>query len=429
MKKVRWILIFVGLVVWVSVEGQVKIFGIVTDSLSGKPVPDVNIVVKGTTEGTSTDRDGQFSLTVRKLPVTLVATEIRHHTIEFFVERPQANIRLSPKIQMLGEVTIQGEKIQCIHPDEGVYAYDFEFYDEYILVLTFKKTKKESILYLLDDAGNTVKKEFLKHEPEGFYRDQLGFVHLLTADSAYQIYYDYNEIHLLYPTKKLSFLAMMYPIKARFHDKLILNIPSYRGLNSHFFTIGDKKKVQFYVISDSTKKSYLSREYDLEYFLQLRKMEVEGFQVSVKTLKENLDFYRQYVGVDWLDSKILEPVYAALYKIRDTLLIFDFIHSEAITFDDSLEVANKTLFSFHKERKWEKGLIVDETWQDIYTCYLKEGITQIARLDRKTFKPANTTEVDGMIFIDKLKIRNGHAYFLYKDYCRNTKRMIYKMVL
>jgi len=429
MKTVRWVLILVGLLIGVIVDAQVKIFGIVTDSLSGKPIADVNIVIKGTTEGTSTNKDGHFSISVRKLPVTLVASEIRHHTMEFFVERPQANIRLSPKIQMLGGVTIQGEKIQCIHPDEGVYAFDFEFYDDYILVLTFKKSKKESTLYLLDDAGNTIEKELLKTEPEGFYHDQLGFVHLLTADSAFQIYYDYNEIHLLYPTEKLSFLAMMYPIKARFQGKLILNTPSYRGLNSHYFAIGDKKREQFYVISDSTKKSYLSREYDLKYFLQLRKMEVEGFQVSVKTLRENLDFYRQYVGVDWLDSKILEPVYAPLYKIRDTLLIFDFTHSEVVTFDESLEVVKKAPISFHKEKKWEKGLIVDETWQDIYTCYLKEGITQITRLDRETFKPVSTTEVDGMIFINKLKIRNGYAYFLYKDYCRNTKRMIFKMML
>jgi hypothetical protein len=158
-------------------------------------------------------------------------------------------------------------------------------------------------------------------------------------------------------------------------------------------------------------------------------MEVEGFLVSVKTLRENLDFYRQYVGVDWLDSKILEPVYAPLYKIRDTLLIFDFTHSEVVTFDDGLKPVTKTPINFHKDKKWEKGLIVDETWQDIYTSYLDDGITRIVRLDRKTFQPASTAEVDGMIFINKLKIRNGHVYFLYKDYCRDTKRMIYKMVL
>ena len=342
MKNASLFLVLFALLAASGAFSQVKIFGIVTDSITQKPIPDVNLVIKGTTEGTTTNQDGQFSVVVKKLPVILVASEIRYHTTEFLIERHQANIRLSPKIQMLGGVTIQGKKIQCIHPDEGVYAFDFEFYDDFILVLTYKKSKKESTLYLLDDDGTTIRKMQLKTEPEGFYRDQLGYVHLLTADSAYQIYYDYNEIHLLYPTEKISFLAMMYPIKARFHNKLILNTPSYRGLNSHFFAVGDNSRNEFYVISDSTKKSYLSREYDLKYFLQLRKMEVEGFQVSVKTLRENLDFYRQYVGVDWLDSKILAPVFAPLYKIRDSLLIFDFTHSEVVSFNDQLEAVIKT---------------------------------------------------------------------------------------
>jgi len=411
------------------VQAQITITGIVTDSISNKPIPDVNLMIKGSTIGTTTNQDGKFSLTVKTFPVTIVVSEIRHHSAELLVKKQSVTIRLSPKIQSLRPVTVQAKRIKSIHPDQGVYAYDFEFYDDYILVLAFRKSKKESQLFVLGDDGEVILSKHLSVTPEGFYRDRLGYVYLITADSAYQLFYDCKEMSLLYPTARNSFLSMMYPIKARYHGNLIMNTSSYRGLNSNYFVIGQNSRRQFYSISDSTKQSYLTREYDLRYFLKLRKAEVEEFQVSVKTLRENLDFYRQYIPLDWMDRQILAPVDAPLFKINDTIYIFDFTHSEVVRFDDQLNTAAKIPISFHKEKKWQKELIIDETWQDVYTCYLKDGITQITRLDPSTFKPKDSFRIDDMIFINKLKIRNGFAYFLYKDYCRDTKRMIYKMML
>lgn len=424
-----WVLLIVAICIGFDSFSQTRITGTVTDRFTGKPISDVNLVLKGTVEGASSDAEGKFSLTVSRLPATLVASEIRYYTEEFTIDRPQFNIRLAPKIQTLAEVTIQAERIQCIHPDEGIYAYDFEFYDDLILILTFKKTKKESVLYLCDDAGNTIARKPLQKFPESLYRDRLGYVHLLTVDSAYQIYYDYQSLHLLYPTEKVTFLAMIYPVMARYRDQLILNTPGYRGLISQYYAVGNKMNREFYRISDSTKLSYLRVKYDLGYFVRMRNLGGDGPLVSLQTIRENLDFFRQSVGLDWLDGKILAPVFAPIHKIHDTLVLFDFTHSEVVLFNERLEVDHKTPITFHQMKKWKKELIIDETWEDIYTCYQQDGITRISRLDRNTFKPVSSTEVEDMIFIDKLKIRNGHAYFLFKDYCSNSKRMIYKMML
>lgn len=63
-KKILFCL--VGLLCLFSLEGQneIRIKGLVTDSVSGEPLPYVSIIVKGTTTGAATDLDGHFSLTV-----------------------------------------------------------------------------------------------------------------------------------------------------------------------------------------------------------------------------------------------------------------------------------------------------------------------------------------------------------------------------
>ena len=409
--------------------GQIQITGIVADSLSGKPIGDVNILVKGTLIGSATDSTGAFSLKVSSLPVQLIVSEIRHHTSEFQVTEKDIVLRLAPKVQMLEAVSIQEERIQNIHPDKKLYAYDFEFYEDFILVLAFEKTKKKSQLLVLEDDGKVILSTKLSVSPEGLFRDFLGNVHLLTVDSAFQIYYDYENIHLLYSMQKWEFMSTMHQCKAEYNNCILVNRGQYRGLETLYFAIGEGKRRLFYSVADSTKQSYLEREYDIKYFIDLRNLGVEEYMVSVKTLRENLDYYRQFVGTDWMDSKILAPVYAPLYKIDDTVHIFDFTHSEVIRFDQQLNVKQKIPINFHLDRRWTKQLVIDETWQDIYTCYNRGGITQITKLDKSDFKPIKVSEVSGLIYIDKLKIRNGHAYFLHKDNFRNYNRMIYRMVL
>jgi hypothetical protein len=257
----------------------------------------------------------------------------------------------------------------------------------------------------------------------------MGNVHLLTADSAYQIYYDYQKIQLLYSLSKWDFMATMHQCRAEFNNQILINKMQYRGLESLYFAVGENENRLFYSIADSAKRSYLEREYDLKYFLQLRNQGIEEFMVSVKTLRENLDLYRQTIGVDWMDRQILAPVFAPLYKISDTIYIFDYTNSEVVKFDDDLNVTEKIPISFHNGKKWTKQIIVDDTWQDVYTCYVRDGITHLTQLNKNKFKPEKVSEVNGLIYIDKIKIRDGHAYFLHKDQFRSYKRMIYKMVL
>src|SRR5699024_3075109 len=59
---------------------QETITGTVTDAESGKTLPGVNILIKGTSTGASTDAKGDFELTVESLQDTLVVSFIGYQT-------------------------------------------------------------------------------------------------------------------------------------------------------------------------------------------------------------------------------------------------------------------------------------------------------------------------------------------------------------
>src|SRR5699024_8242172 len=58
------------------------ISGTVTDASTGEILPGVNILVKGTSTGASTDAEGQYELTVESLQDTLVVSYIGYQTQE-----------------------------------------------------------------------------------------------------------------------------------------------------------------------------------------------------------------------------------------------------------------------------------------------------------------------------------------------------------
>jgi len=83
--------------------------GKVTDMESGEALPGVNILAKGTTQGTVTDIDGNYKITVDDAVTVLVFSSIGYASEEVSINgRTEINLSLSPDIQSLSEVIVVG---------------------------------------------------------------------------------------------------------------------------------------------------------------------------------------------------------------------------------------------------------------------------------------------------------------------------------
>ena len=88
---------------------QDTVRGTVVDAQTGEALPGVNILIQGTTSGTTTGSEGEFELGVPDLEVTLIITYIGYHRMEVALDgRDDINVELSPDIQMLDDIVVVG---------------------------------------------------------------------------------------------------------------------------------------------------------------------------------------------------------------------------------------------------------------------------------------------------------------------------------
>jgi TonB-linked SusC/RagA family outer membrane protein len=86
-----------------------QITGTVTDASSGESLPGVNIAVKGTTTGTSTDSEGNYELTVPSLQDTLVYSFIGYESQTVAINgRTTINIELESSVYSGEEMVVVG---------------------------------------------------------------------------------------------------------------------------------------------------------------------------------------------------------------------------------------------------------------------------------------------------------------------------------
>lgn len=86
---------------------EIRVSGTVTSSEDGVGLPGVSVLVKGTQQGTITDSEGKYSITVPNNAAVLVFTFIGYTGQEVAVNgRTTVDLALEPNVEQLGEVVV-----------------------------------------------------------------------------------------------------------------------------------------------------------------------------------------------------------------------------------------------------------------------------------------------------------------------------------
>ena len=97
-------LLVLGLTQFAIAQEQ-NVSGVITEAETGMPLPGVNVMEKGTSNGTSTDFDGNFSITVDS-GATLVFSMVGYATQEVAVTSGEINIEMQTDTEALDEVVV-----------------------------------------------------------------------------------------------------------------------------------------------------------------------------------------------------------------------------------------------------------------------------------------------------------------------------------
>ena len=109
MKTISKKLLFLLLLLPFSVLAQSTLSGVVTDQGSGQSMPGVNVIIKGTTKGATTDFDGNYSLSNLKSGDVIEFTYVGFKPVEVvYTSQKTVNVSLEEESAKLDEVVLVG---------------------------------------------------------------------------------------------------------------------------------------------------------------------------------------------------------------------------------------------------------------------------------------------------------------------------------
>lgn len=154
----RKILLFTGALLLLFMQGYAQekiVSGKVTSSEDGSAAPGVSVLVKGAAIGTSTDNEGNYSLSVPSGSNTLVFSFIGYKSTEVEVgTRTIVDVQLDPDITQLSEVVVVGYGTQIKQDLTGNIATIKADEIQNIPVPTFEQAIQGRAAGVFVEAGN-----------------------------------------------------------------------------------------------------------------------------------------------------------------------------------------------------------------------------------------------------------------------------------
>lgn len=104
-------------------DAVMRVTGTITDAGTRLPMAGVNVIVKGTTKGTTSDGDGRFTIDADKGDV-LVFSFIGYRTMQFAIEdHAVIDVELAEDIESLGEVIVYSTGYEDISAERSTGSY------------------------------------------------------------------------------------------------------------------------------------------------------------------------------------------------------------------------------------------------------------------------------------------------------------------
>lgn len=386
---------------------QTVITGNVSDRKSFTPVANANISIAGSNKGCATNSEGEFTMAPDSLPFYLIISHIGYETQRIWLEKSPGNlhlnIQLNPVVKMLPEIEVSAKHEPVVFfKDEQYSVLDYEVENTLVYLLIFRYRLARSQLICLSDQGDTVATSgLLPFKPGSLFSDCLGYVHVLSEDSAYQVFLNRDLILFPYHCGISKFRATMSDCVASSENWLYFREESLDHLTVNFFRIHRK----------TSRKDYLASAADHEKMKILRDNPQDYYYLTMDTLPATPAEILEYT---WVNKILYKANTSILKKIGDTLVIFN-------TADGSMNFY--TLDGHHLSRlqipalnkpgeKWTTEILFDELNHQAYTSFLNNGKMKIYRIDLvsgKLIYKFSTSHV----FPEKLRINNNFLFYMY----------------
>ena len=445
---------------------------LVCDSIT-QPIKDVAIYDAKNNLQSVTNHEGRASVATRQGEM-LYFSHLSFERKSFRVDKRTLTdigevknftiVTLQPKSVTLPEVSVIENAPHLAYENKDVWVLDYKVGIGGMYLILHKPF--EQVLMYVNHNQDTLAQLKTKRKFNELYQDAFGNTHLLSADSAYQMYYNDGKLSLLYGTSKENFTTKLKPIAASTTEVIVKEQRFAYGQQVTYVVVDKTTKDQRVMrqITGKAMEMALNWERDNYRFMLANQKanvlsenppeELSSENPPEELSKNHLDFVLYENPFDDLSESrfdfmldvqkrlMLQPVYNPIYVIQNEIIVFDFENGFVCHFDKSGNFVEQFPINFHiqkgsfgiekKQDGWNKNIIMDEATSKCYAQFTTDGIVTLKEIDLNSGKVKREIRLSDHSFPQNIQIYNDTVYYLYLDKKRvvdQDKRSLYKMKL
>jgi hypothetical protein len=385
--------------------------GRVTDT-EGHPVANASVKVLSEPGGTVTDKDGYFVLSTLEEDFELRFSSIGYKSIikTFYGIAPKSvltiDVKMEINITLLKELEVISEKgPETVYAKPDTYLLDFELTgDNFVFLLSFKRKQclrlvdgNDSILVNIPDPYNS----------DELYKDCMGNLYLVNADSAYQFYIQPdNSVHFYRGISFSKLETVLKPCILSVGDNFVFD-QGMHSLTASYIMINRITHLRKYI---QTIRPDTRDLLEAQYLLAKAPS-------GTGELTSNQLHYRRFIEQkEWLYKSMLPGHnYNPLVYANDSLYIFNHIKDTMYVYTRNGDLIRWSHIFYHKDRRWKRLTFTDENRESVYTVFARSGIFELRKINLQDGSVSAGHKVLEHTYPQKIRIKGNYAYYLYKD--------------
>ena len=434
-------------------QANITVFGRVTDA-AGNPITGVYVKDTNSAAISVSDIRGIYRLSIKPKPTIISFNYIGFKTVRKTISAAAIKKAVSNEIVMdvqmeqqtfrLPGVDISGKPFEWVYQNPNAWVVDFDFVsDTTILLLMIEKHRH--FLRLIDDK-NKVLTDFNVHVKDAnFFKDCFGNIHILTKDSAYQVYiYDSLGIYIYPAVSRQLFISKLYPCVYADDESLLLK--RYGAFQQSLFLVKvNKNNKQRWLLYSEVNEKNLAIDEDLAS--EIIQYEKDKPEIDTHYLDEqknsqrvgDLDYDPREGFVptnDISDEKIAglqyslylysRPVQMDVFDLNDSIYVIDHFNCKLKVFKSDTVEQRSLDIDKNKFDLLHSGFYSDYRRRHIYIMSVSDGIAYLQELNPTDMSIKKEFKISEHIFPQKVKIRGNYVYYLYGGVINDGEKYLYR---
>ncbi|MFZ5553280.1 MAG: hypothetical protein ACOZCO_09210 [Bacteroidota bacterium] len=426
---------FAFLFAFAGAQQTIVISGNVKDTSVNKPVMNAKVYIENNDKNAVyTNRLGNFTLkadiTGIKNPV-LVVNDVQYDIYKYPLKKSEikksgtdtVKLNVILKFRELPELTITARP-DTAFSSEQLSVSDFEFYGKNFVLLVYeKKLEKDSKVIYVDENQSILSTFTVPDVAKELYKDFAGKIYVVCEKRTFQVEVR-DDVLSLYPLENDFFEKQVRPWVDTTENKAYFSdfVWYYPEFNYYVYNVEDSSYKNIHKVVDKPLMELFRAQYKY----------VDG--------RDKLTAYRAQLetGVDkeiWIaiwsgfpNSIYYDQLYAPMFIKEDTIMIFDHYTNKLYRYDARNNPIDSVDISYHigvDKKEWEQLLVKDQETGVIYSVYLRGGKYYLKELNTSTGEVKNVFRLYYK-YPEKLQVRDGYAYYIYRPYESAQKKFLYK---